>query len=131
VYEIDRKDNEQRSATEADRKLNKLGVPPEKIERVHQEILATQHHQSDGDSDTRYLVDFDLAILGESPEKYENYSQQILKEYAQYPRHIYKRGRKKVLQHFLNLERIYQTEDFHSGFEQQARKNLEEEIESL
>ena len=48
-----------------------------------------------------------------------------------YPDLLYKPGRKKVLQHFLSMERIFKTEQFFSRFEDKARKNLLQEFETL
>ena len=77
------------------------------------------------------MVDFDLQILGRSWDIYEMYYKQIRKEYRIYPNFMYHPGRKKVLQHFLAKEVIYQTETFRTKYEKQARENIEREIELL
>jgi predicted metal-dependent HD superfamily phosphohydrolase len=48
-----------------------------------------------------------------------------------YPDVIYKPGRKKVLAHFLQMERIYKTGIFFTMFEKQARQNLQDELAEL
>jgi predicted metal-dependent HD superfamily phosphohydrolase len=48
-----------------------------------------------------------------------------------YPDFLYRPGRRKVLQHFLDMERIFKTEEFASKFEKQARVNLGWELRGL
>jgi predicted metal-dependent HD superfamily phosphohydrolase len=52
----------------------------------------------------------------------------VRKEYLIYPDLIYNPGRKKVLHHFLAMDRIFKTDFFYNKFEQQARQNLRKEI---
>lgn len=131
IYNINRQDNEQKSADVARDRLTQLGVPTDKIVRCERQILATKMHQHHKDQDTNYLVDFDLAILGDSPEKYKEYTQKIRKEYSIFPDFLYKRGRKKVIKHFLDMEKIFKTELFYEHLEHAARKNLKVELEML
>lgn len=60
-----------------------------------------------------------------------NYTKQIRKEYSIYPDFLYKPGRKKVLEHFLQLENIFKTDYFKTKYEVQARKNIESEWRNL
>ena len=131
VYDATHKDNEQKSADIAHKRLSQLRVPTDKITKCHAQIVATQNHILSSDSDTNYLLDFDLAILGESPNVYQEYTRNIRKEYAIYPGFLYKRGRKKVLQSFLAMDRIFKTDVFYEGYEQPARDNLKSELQSL
>ena len=62
---------------------------------------------------------------------YDTYCQQVRKEYSIYPDFLYKPGRKKVLEHFLNMERIFKTTYFFDLYEAQARENLRRELSSL
>ena len=80
------------------------------------------------DTDTNLFTDADLAILGTDWNSYKKYYQQIRKEYSIYPDMIYNPGRKKVLHHFLHMERIYKTVWFYNRYEQQAIINLEKEL---
>jgi predicted metal-dependent HD superfamily phosphohydrolase len=41
-----------------------------------------------------------------------------------YPDFLYKPGRRKVLTHFLEMERIFKSDHFYQKYEEQARKNL-------
>jgi len=128
VYVTNRSDNEERSSEIARDRLEKLTVPEAKIARCEFQILATKSHKKTGDNDTNYLLDFDLAYLGESPSLYREYSENIRKEYSQYPDALFKQGRKKALEHFLKMVRIYKTEEFYKKYEKQARENLRSEL---
>lgn len=131
IYNINRQDNEQRSADIAHDRLIKLGIPGYKIGKCQKQIIATKDHQGNSDSDTNYLLDFDLAMLGENWQTYQNYAIKIRQEYSMYPDFIYKKGRKKVLQHFLSMGSIYKTQEFHDRYEQQAKDNLKAELQRL
>lgn len=131
IYEVGNKNNEQKSADMASERLAQLGLSDEKIKRVSQQVVATRHHQTNGDSDTRFLLDSDLAVLGAEAKAYQEYARNIQKEYSRYTGFLYRRGRQKVLQYFLDRERIFHTDDFHRKYEQQARHNLQQEILSL
>ncbi len=131
IYKTKHKDNEAKSASLAEAQLAKLNVPNEQIQRVSQQIMATKTHLFSPDLDTNYLLDFDLAILGASPEKYAAYTVQIRKEYAAYPDFLFKPGRKLVLEHFLGLDFIYKTTVFRTELEEAARTNLKNELDVL
>lgn len=132
VYKVTRSDNEERSAQEAVAFLNRIGYPDDKQQKVFTFIAATQKHVNPlGDPDLDYLLDFDLHILGSTPPQYDAYTKQIRKEYSLYPSFMYKRGRKKVLQHFLSQASIYKTAAFREKYEKKARENMERELELL
>ena len=131
VYGVMRQDNEAQSAAFAAERLPRLGVSKEIIERCSQLILATKAHDRAGDSNTRYLLDFDLAILGAEPEAYRRYTEQIRAEYAIYPDELYRPGRKQVLEHFMAKDSIFQTGEFQNRLEERARQNLRWELSSL
>ncbi len=130
VYNTRKNDNEERSALLAEKRMLQLGVEPARIEQCKHQIRCTQsHHPSD--SDTNFFTDTDLGILGTSLSGYQNYAAQIRKEYSIYPDFLYKPGRKKVLAHFLNMDRIYKTDYFYQKLEPQCRLNLQWELDSL
>ena len=106
VYDTKCQDNELKSAEIAGERLIRLGVTSDKVATCQNQILATKHHQANSDNDTNFLVDFDLGILGEEQVTYLDYTKKIRAEYSIYPDFLYKRGRKKVLQHFLEMEHI-------------------------
>jgi predicted metal-dependent HD superfamily phosphohydrolase len=69
--------------------------------------------------------------LGYTWDKYREYCQQVRKEYAIYPDFLYNPGRKKALQHFLDMDVIFKTGFFRNKYEIQARKNIVQEISGL
>lgn len=131
IYKTTRKDNEEKSAELAVQRLDQLGIPENEIAQCYDQIVATRLHEMSSDSDTNYLLDFNLAILGAQLEIYQLYSENTRKEYAVFPDFIYNRGCKKVLEHFLEQEHIFKTEVFRTLYEQQAHKNLSLEYKSL
>lgn len=129
IYKATRSDNEEKSAEVAQKRLMQLDVPIPIIQKCHDLIIATKTHQSGtGDPDFDYLLDFDLSILGAGWEPYFSYTQNIRKEYAIYPDFMYKKGRKKVLQHFLATASIFKTPYYKEQFEKIARSNLDKEL---
>lgn len=131
VYKAHKQNNEEASAEFAQKVMRKLSVGEEDIDLCYQQILATKSHIKSTDSDTNYFVDTDLAIFGSSGEIYQNYTFQIRKEYSIYPDILYKPGRRKVIQHFLNQEQIFKTDFFRDLYESKARQNLSNELNSL
>ncbi len=130
IYNIWKKDNEEKSADFAIDKLQQISLPTDILHKVHQQIIATKRHES-SNTDTKYLLDFDLAILGQPEHIYKTYTQKIRKEYKLIPSLIYKKGRIKVLEHFSNKSSIYKTSAFIDFYEQQAKENLQTELNTL
>lgn len=128
IYKTGRSDNEAKSADVAEERLKAAGINGYLIQKTKALIMATKNHEHDTDEDINFLVDFDLAILGENPAAYERYTQQVRKEYRIYPDILYKPGRKKVILHFLGMEHIYKTSVYRENCEGQARLNLETEL---
>lgn len=131
VYNPLQQDNEEQSAALAAQRLQALSYPEQKIARCWTQILATKRHQQEADTDANYFTDADLSVLGSSWDLYSQYATNVRKEYAVYPDLIYKKGRASVLQHFLQMERIYKTPYFYEHFEEQARQNLLAELKQL
>ena len=131
IYDATSKLNEEKSADIAKERLEILGLNKEDLQQVYEQILATKSHQRSEDEDTNFLLDADLSVLGKSSEVYSEYTKQIRKEYSIYPDFLYKPERKKVLQHFLELESIFKTEFFRNKYQTQARENIEFELKGL
>ena len=93
------------------------------------QILETKGHSISKDNDTNFFTDADLSILGLDWDLYSEYAQNVRKEYSNYPTIIYKMGRRKVLKHFLVMERIFKTDHFFEKFEVLARENLRRELQ--
>lgn len=131
IYKSTSNNNEEKSADIAVARLTEILVPKHQIERCETIILATKRHQPSTDSDINYFTDADLSILGQSKKDYLIYASNVRKEYSIYPDFIYKPGRKKVLDHFLEMQRIYKTDFFYKKFEMKARENLQDEMRNL
>ena len=133
VYNSLKHDNEEKSADAAEEALRQLKCPPAKIGKVKHMILRTKKHmdKENDDIDTSILLDLDLAILGTDRERYKEYMQQVRDEYGWVPGIMYRQGRKKVLQMFLDAENIYRLNEFQKRFEAKARENLRYELDSL
>lgn len=126
IYKTIKKNNELRSAEYAVALLP-TGTPLNK-KHVFDLILSTKDHQCSDNEDEKWLIDFDLKILSKDWNDYLLYAQQIRREYRIYPDFMYKPGRKKALEHFMTNPFIYQTETFRNLYEEQARKNIQQEI---
>jgi predicted metal-dependent HD superfamily phosphohydrolase len=131
VYEVPGAENEHRSAARAETFLKSVPVDAAKIDKIKLFIAATKQHLSNGDSDLDYLLDFDLQILAAPLPEYLWYAENIRKEYSIYPDALYRPGRQKVLQHFLEQEHIFKTPVFREQYEKQARHNLAGELAML
>jgi predicted metal-dependent HD superfamily phosphohydrolase len=131
VYNALKHDNEEKSALFAQRSLQKLSVSWPQIEHCMAQIIATKSHQISDNTDTNLLTDADLSVLGQDWPIYQQYYQQVRKEYSIYPDFVYKPGRKKVLRHFLEMEHIFKTEAFAQRLETQARHNMKQELSEL
>lgn len=131
IYNPKKKDNEAKSAEFAALWLAKLSEPSDVISTVKHYIDLTVHPSEPNTVEEKYLIDIDLSILGASPELFLEYESWIRQEYSFAPSVLYKRGRIQVLKGFLAQSSIYQTDEFKSRFEKQARLNLQFTIEQL
>lgn len=131
IYNAALKSNEEKSAEFALARLETLGLSKTEIQKVYEQILATKSHQKSGDQDTNFLLDADLSILGKDFEAYVVYTQQIRKEYSIYPDFLYRPGRRKVLEHFLQSESIFKTDYFKEKYETRARENIASELKFI
>ncbi|MFD2915159.1 HD domain-containing protein [Psychroserpens luteus] len=133
IYNSTKKNNEVKSAEFARNRLKSFNFDKKRIEIVDNLIKSTEKHTVilNKNHDNAYLLDIDLSILGTNWEAYQTYIKNIRKEYAIYPDFMYKKGRKKAMQHFLERESIYFTQLYQNKFETQARQNIEREISTL
>jgi predicted metal-dependent HD superfamily phosphohydrolase len=131
IYDVLKSDNEEKSAELAEKRMRQLTVDQDCIARCKAQILATKTHVHAAYSDTNYFTDADLSILGQPWEIYAEYAQNVRREYSIYPDLVYNPGRKKVLQHFLAMDKIFKTDYFLCKFESSARANLRKEFEHL
>lgn len=131
VYDTKQYDNELKSAAYAHNVLKSFDIQEDMILLCENHILATKGHTITGANDTDLFTDADLSILGQNWQLYSQYSQNIRKEYANYPDDLYAQGRKTVLLHFLNFEKIFKTNYFYDKYENNARKNITSELNQL
>lgn len=124
VYRTSSNKNEEKSAEWAVRELINMGANTNVSTGVYDLILATRHDKYVDDTDSRYLIDIDLSILGASPDRYREYEENIRIEYKWVPHILFKRKRKEILKAFLEKENVYYTKYFREKYEQQARLNM-------
>lgn len=133
VYDPARTDNEVESANLARTLLGHLGESKALIDAVETMIMATIKHlpPDEATTDLKLFLDFDLSILGSSPETYASYAGAIRQEYAFVPDESYRSARLAVLQNFLARADLYFTDHGRATWDSQARRNLAAEIEQL
>jgi predicted metal-dependent HD superfamily phosphohydrolase len=131
VYGVFANDNEARSADWAGRALLAAGVKPQRIERIKSLILATRHSILPEDADEKLIVDLDLAILGASRDRFNDYETRIRGEYYWAPESLYREKRIEILKEFLARTPIYQTPDLRNALETSAAENLRYAIDRL
>ena len=131
IYDSKAKDNEQQSAELAARTAVEAGLPSAFTELATRLILATKHTTSPEPGDETLITDIDLAILGQPPNRFDEYEHQIREEYDWVDHAAFAHGRSAVLASFLARPTIYQTEWFQEKYEEQARKNIARALEKL
>ena len=93
VYDPRSGENEALSAEKA---LGALGGT-QTAREVARLILLTKSHQPGEGPDDEWVIDIDLAIFAQSPERVMEYEQQIRAEYAWVPETVYREKRAEVL----------------------------------
>ena len=132
VYDPTASDNEARSAALAISDLRDLDVGLHAREEVARLIRLTAGHVVQRDDRLgEILVSIDLAILGAAPADYDAYAAAVRQEYAHVSDTDWRRGRPRVLQHFLDAPVIYSDPVLRGRLEEQARANLAREIAAL
>ncbi len=131
IYDPRRGDNERASADWACRVLRAAGVEDAAVRRIRRMILATGHGDAPVTSDEALALDIDLSILGRRPEEFEEYQEQIRREFAWVPASVYRSARASVLGAFLDRERIFRTEPLRARYEARARANLATALREL
>lgn len=131
IYEPRAKDNEAQSAAWAERVMRSAGLTDAAVQRVHALIMKTCHDALPVTQDEQVLVDIDLAILGASPQRFDEYETQVRAEYAWVPDFMFKRTRRKILTAFLERPALYATAFFREKLEAQARANLARSLDLL
>ncbi len=130
-YNTRRHDNEVVSADHAEQEAIEARLPKSFIVNSRRLIMSTIHNYLPKREDEKYIVDIDLAILGESLEVFDQYELDIRMEYEWVDELLYVRERSKILEQFLNRPRIYSTDFFFELYERTARENLKRSISKL
>ena len=131
IYDTHRHDNEAASADWAARALREAGASGAVVARAEALILATRHSVPARTADERLLVDFDLAILGAAPARFDEYDRQVRDEYGFVPEAVFREKRGEVLRGFLERPSIFETPALAERFERAARENLARAIDRL
>ncbi len=130
VYNPRYAENEEASAIMAKGWLDDSGAPAELGLTVADLVFKTRHDPSDPPEtiDQQFIVDVDLAILGQPEPVFDAYEEKIRDEYDWVDWEVYRVKRPEILGRFLERERIYFTNEFHERYEAVARRNLERSI---
>lgn len=131
VYDARSASNEADSAQLAADCLTVAGVERANVDTVRRLILCTQSHEPGVDLDAALLIDIDLAILGQPPQRFWDYERGIRAEYAWVPWPTYVQKRAEILTRFLERPVIYRTESLARKYEAPARVNLQAAIDRL
>ncbi|MGW0465888.1 HD domain-containing protein [Streptomyces sp. NPDC003027] len=132
VYRPDRSENEERSATLAEKALTEAGLPARDVTEVARLVrLTITHDPAPGDTNGEILCDADLAILATDPDTYTGYATAVREEYAFVPDDTFREGRAAVLRQLLALPALYRTPYGAATWEMTARRNVEAELERL
>lgn len=123
IYNPQGIDNEEKSAELMEQYCSQL-FEKSQLQKVYEWIIATKKHSPATDQDLNYLLDIDLAILGSSKRRFAEYEQQIQQEYSWVDADLYRVKRVEVLNYFLEMKPLYQTEYFRDLLEEQAKNNL-------
>lgn len=119
--------DEERSATWVERAL-----PPEVAGEVARLVRVTADHDPAADDLAgQLLCDADLAILASPPTRYEEYAEDVRREYAAVPDHDFARGRGAILADLLARPRLFHSEHARTSWEEPARANLAAELARL
>lgn len=121
-------DNEERSAEYAMKVALAIGLSEEFATEVSRLILTTKHLSIPEDNDARILADIDIAILGQAPDVFDRYEDNVRIEYNYIDDASFAKGRSAVMKLFSDRERIYSTDFFRDRYEEQARANLARSI---
>lgn len=123
VYDTHAHDNEERSAVMMEEALGGAGVAPDVIARIGAHVRATKAHVPDS-PDGQLVIDVDLSILGESPEVFARFEDEVRREYGWVDEAAYVAGRSAVLRGFAARPAIYGTSLFRDRYEARARANI-------
>jgi len=130
IYNPLANDNEEKSAEISKPIVKDIinSVASDKIEKL---ILSTKDHIA-FDYESEVLIDIDLSILGSKDYLYDQYEENIRREYWMIKDSIYKKARINILNNFIKKNYIYNTFVFRNSlFEYRAKQNIQKAIYKL
>lgn len=138
IYDGVAGEDERRSADLAVFQLQRCELAAQLAREVGRLVLTTlpRGHRpageelAGGDVRARLLVDADLAILAAGRKRYRNYTAGVRAEYP-VPEAVFRRGRARILQAYLEKPWIYHTRTAREHWEERARHNLARELLEL
>ncbi len=135
VYDLEPgADNEVASADLARRCLARLGVGDELTDRVVTVVLDTMTHDvpAEGADEARTMFhDADLWVLAAPLNRFDEYCQQVRREFGHVASADYAAARAGVLRPFLVRPHVYLTDHAQRQWEPTARENLARELTRL
>ncbi|MEO6017838.1 MAG: hypothetical protein ABIP46_11325 [Polaromonas sp.] len=123
--------NEEKSAVWAKSFLRRIDMAPSLVDLVCRHILDTRHQAQPAAGDAQWVVDIDLAILGQSEAVYRQFERDVRSEYRWVRWSRYVQGRSAVLQSFIDRPTVYSTPWFRDQLEGPARSNLAQALAAL
>lgn len=131
VYDHDG-DNEERSATVAERELTGAGASPELVAEVARLVrLTATHRVQPDDPGGRLLCDADLGILAADEQRYEEYARGVRREYQHVSDADFRAGRARVLRGLLDAPDLFGTSFGRQQWEERSRANVLRELARL
>lgn len=130
IYDTHAHDNEEKSAELARQMLARQGAESALLQHITDLILVTRHAALPETPDQKLVVDIDLSILGAPKDRFDEYEQQVRREYSWVDESIFRSVRRKILEEFLARPAIYSTPPF-QRLERSARENLTRSIAAL
>jgi predicted metal-dependent HD superfamily phosphohydrolase len=124
VYDSKARDNEERSAQLAMAALQAAALPESLGWEVARLIDVTRHEAAPADIDARIVVDVDLSILGQAESIYDEYEDQVRREYAWVPGDTFAARRAEFLRALLARPTLFGTPLFQERYERPARHNI-------
>lgn len=104
-------------------------LPKDEVFAIGDNIRRSADHKCEvGESDLAYFMDGDLKILGAPPEEFDEYDENIGREFSYFDPALYRAARYRVLlfaQHDAQKGRIYKTAVGRERYEAPAKANLE------
>ena len=115
---------------------SKLPTSESHKDRIERLILATEHLKDIKPvelmkEDEKILASIDLMILASNAEDYNNYANNLRKEYSDFPDDKFNQSRKQFLESMLSRKMIFPSEDYEAKYGSIARQNMNLEIVRL